>query len=232
MTRSRFDNLEHQRPANEREVKSDLSRFAEGDAPRKAFEGGDVDAPGHIPQTANPIERFAASGDDGVALQLKDDSEQPFRRCPSCRRDSTKYETVCKFCQTALDSPEAVAFNEELWKRLQAESQIEQAQREAAHAKASQITQEQHDRLLEAQKNLMKDLDAHYSGRGGTTGMSWQWRLALGFGGLTLLSAAFRFGGLPPIVRIILGGLGLITGALAVPPAFWRATNRDSRGRY
>jgi hypothetical protein len=224
LNKSRFENLETERPAQEREPKSDLSRFAATESPRQVFEGANVDAPDHIPQPANPIERFAASGDDGIALQSKDDGEQPFRRCPSCRRDSTRYEQVCKFCSTSLETPEALAFNEELWKRLRAEAQVEKVQLDAAHAKADQITQEQHDRLLEAQNKLMKDLETHYDG-GASGSINWRWRLVLALVGTGFWAAAWKLPEWAPIVRVLLGGAGLVCWAFAVPAGFWRYAN-------
>ncbi len=229
MNKSRFENLEHERPAAEREPKSDLSRFAAPEAQRTAQEGGAVDAPNHLPEARNPIERFAASGDDGVALQLKDDAEQPFRRCPSCRRDSTRYETVCRFCRTALDSPEAIAFNQELWKRMQADSQLEKAQLDAAHATAEQISREQHERLLEAQQQLKKELDAHDAGLDGGSSLGWRGRLGLAVAGLAMVSVAFRGYHLPAIARVALGGLGLVFGVAAVPAGFWRYTGNFNK---
>ena len=226
MTKSRFDNLELERPANQGPATPKLSRFDEPPVERQPV------PPQHgVPHDVAPAlgtNRFAASGDEGVALELASDA-QPFRRCPSCKRDSTRYELRCKFCGTALDSPEAQAFNDELWKRIQAESAAEKAEHAKHQAAALQAAQEQHEALVAAQRKVGEELARRASGDPSDT-MSSKWRIGLAITGAVLLSAAWelhRF----PVLRVVLGGVGLVSLMAALPGQLWLTIGRPSNRR-
>ncbi len=231
VTKSRFDNLELERKHAGAEPRKDLERFArEAQRPAAPQEGGEVAAaPDQLPKLHASTERFAASGDDGVALQLADDETQPFKRCPTCRRDSTRYETACRFCRAPLDTPEAIAFNEELWKRMRAEAAAERTASESVRKEQQSISHEQYQRLLENQQNLAQDLKRHYSG-GPPDGLpiSPAKRLGLIGAGIGLLYLAKWIPTLGLTLACAAGGVLCL--AFAVPTSWWWVLGRP-RGR-
>jgi hypothetical protein len=80
---------------------------------------------------------------------------QPFVRCARCKADSFVTAVVCSQCEAPLGTAEQRAFNEKLWRRLQAERADEreavariqaaraQADRDTAHAARQRVTLEQ-----------------------------------------------------------------------------------------
>ncbi len=115
---SRFDKLEHERaekPATE--VKAQPSRFADAPTPgpgtepvhppmmEAALENSPVSDP--TPQ----LKRFEADGANHLALDNDELVKLPFRRCPSCERDSSKFDRECIFCHASLESLEARELN-------------------------------------------------------------------------------------------------------------------------
>lgn len=105
-------------------------------------------------------DRFAAvaqghgstAADSGVAssrfapaeerLELADPraNEMPFVRCAICKVDSGRTAVRCASCGASFDTPEQRAFNEQVWRELQASQASEHAQdavRERARADAA-----------------------------------------------------------------------------------------------
>ncbi len=140
MTRdSRFDKLEQARPRSDEAKPGEpkhLTRFEEASphAPLGAPGPSPADEPGLVAPFANevvvaPLKRFEADGGAGLHLDRDALGELPMLRCPACQRDSSKWDRACIYCQTSLESPEAVAFNLQL---VEAQRLAQDAERERA----------------------------------------------------------------------------------------------------
>src|SRR5438552_7893825 len=68
----------------------------------------------------------------GMEIETASPEEQPYLRCPVCEADNSKYAVKCLNCSTRLDTDEARAWNEQLWKKRRGEMR-QQQRAEAAH---------------------------------------------------------------------------------------------------
>jgi len=88
------------------------------------------------PSGPKHLARFEHDGGAGLHLDRDALAELPMLQCPSCKRDSSKWDAVCIYCQTSLSSPEAVVYNLQLVesRRLAIDTELELARekREAA----------------------------------------------------------------------------------------------------
>jgi len=84
---------------------------------------------GEPPAAATPEELFhaerAARVESGIEIDAHPDSEQPFRRCPVCEADNSKFAIRCINCRTALDTEQAREWNRRLWAERQKERALE-----------------------------------------------------------------------------------------------------------
>jgi hypothetical protein len=197
MTRSRFDSLESARE------------------PAKAG-----------PSTATE-ERFGRDEDDALRLAVPDAGEQPFRRCPRCQRDATRFETVCASCDTGLDTPEARAFNDALWKERQQHEALSRADQARRAADQQSSERAQAELLQQARVELGQDLKRDL---GGTRPSVWR-RLGRAVVGLALFELAASIH--VPVLQVLLGAAGVGCLVAALPASVWRQVSERSRfGRW
>ena len=141
---SRFDKLEHQRPApkSHTEVPATLSRFeTEASAPPAPEP---VLPPASPPEDAGleRLKRFEEDGAGGLKLDVDPLAELPMLRCPLCHLESSKWDKRCIYCEASLTSLEAIAYNLQLVeaRRLafETEREVLQDQREAGFNEVAQ----------------------------------------------------------------------------------------------
>jgi hypothetical protein len=104
--RSRFENLERDRPERAAEPRSTgLERFSEAAAP----------APRHAAEAARsgtePLARFTADGAQALATDDDALARLPSLECPACGLEGGKFERRCRRCDAALDGPDGRALN-------------------------------------------------------------------------------------------------------------------------
>ncbi len=140
---SRFDKLEQvRRPTESSSVR--LSRF-ETEAPARVIDETPVEKP--------ELKRFEEDGGAGLHLDRDALAELPMLQCPACKRDSSKWDQVCIFCQASLTSNEAVTYNLQLVeaRRLAADTELELA-REKRDAALAQTLNEKASLILDQAK--------------------------------------------------------------------------------
>ncbi|MBL9037766.1 MAG: hypothetical protein JNG84_04550 [Archangium sp.] len=138
---SRFDKLEIPRTPRKAEDSPRLDRFGADDA---------APAPAPAVQPGEAMRRFEEDGGAGVHLDRDALASLPFRRCPACQRDSSKWDTACIFCRAPLDTPEAIAFNLQLLTELEATRTAEkQAIESSRHAEVVHRANEQAEVILQ-----------------------------------------------------------------------------------
>lgn len=141
---SRFDKLEQaRRPAESSSVK--LSRF-ENEAPARVIDEAPVERP--------ELKRFEEDGAAGLHLDRDALAELPMLQCPSCKRDSSKWDQACIYCQTSLTSNEAVTYNLQLveTRRLAADTELEIAREKREAAMAATVNEKASLILNEAKR--------------------------------------------------------------------------------
>lgn len=157
---SRFDKLETPRADRPKEgSRVSEERFA--DAPARSPEAPS-EAP--VPATersvespAGPptpqLERFAADGANHLSLDNDELVRLPFRRCPACERDSSKFDRSCIFCGASLETAEAREFNLTILAGFDAEKAKALAEQRAQHeASLKQLVDEEFAKQVEAQR--------------------------------------------------------------------------------
>lgn len=124
---SRFDKLESDRS----------ERPKAGDDPALERRFGSESSPSGVQPadtaTTDPLTRFETDGAEHLAIETGALARLPFRRCPECLRDSSKFDTVCIFCREPLDTAAAQALNLELLATAETERANADAARTAAH---------------------------------------------------------------------------------------------------
>jgi hypothetical protein len=109
---SRFLRLERARRDSEHEVPAGPSRFSTLETP-SAGPAAHHSSPG--------LERFVPESAPEVELELElPDAGEPFVRCPHCGADSVRHATLCRQCETRLDTDDVRAFNTRLWAEMTA----------------------------------------------------------------------------------------------------------------
>ena len=155
---SRFDKLEQQRKVGTESSPSSLTRF----------EGAPPGAEPPIERTSPPgeeLKRFEHDGGAGLHLDRDALAELPMLQCPSCNRDSSKWDAACIYCQTSLSSPEAIVYNLQLveTRRLAVDTELELARQkreaamvETANEKAALILSDaRHERERFARRRIL-----------------------------------------------------------------------------
>ncbi len=222
---SRFDKLEHERaekPATE--VKAQPSRFADAPTPgpgtepvhppmmEAALENSPVSDP--TPQ----LKRFEADGANHLALDNDELVKLPFRRCPSCERDSSKFDRECIFCHASLESLEARELNLRIL-----------ATYEADKAKEAETLVEQHKANI---KQLVDDEFARRMKEQAETERRWQWNWRLGAigGAVVCVGIAILWRSFCPSLAFVSFAVALVV--IALPPEAREVLTRRVKPRW
>jgi len=139
MAPSRFERLERERAPEGESAGAGRSSRVE-----RRF-GGSAD--GHIDEgparSGAEATRFAEP-EDGERLRVLDTDEgQAFVRCARCRSDNHVTASRCGNCEADLATPEQRAFNEALWRKLEAEKAEEKRAVEALRERRAAAEREQ-----------------------------------------------------------------------------------------
>lgn len=94
---SRFQNLEHERPAREgpaAKPQAELDRFKD-----------DPNTPSPSPALApTPLERFESTGERELRINRDDLAQLPSIECGACGTDNGKFDLACLTCGSRLDT--------------------------------------------------------------------------------------------------------------------------------
>lgn len=158
---SRFDKLESERAEKPREgARVSEERFAEAPAPSPepvvhapAMENA-VDASSSSAEaTAPQLKRFETDGANHLSLDTDELVRLPFRRCPECQRDSSKFDRTCIFCQAPLETPAAREYNLQLLAGYDAEKERQQTELRQRHEDSiKQIVEDEFRKQVELEK--------------------------------------------------------------------------------
>lgn len=156
---SRFDKLENERAPREAQERPRVAeeRFADAPAPTPspvvhapAMEAALDASPASPEATAPQLKRFETDGANHLSLDTDELVRLPFRRCPECQRDSSKFDRTCIFCHASLETHEARELNLALLAGYDAEKAKEQAQlREQHEASLKQVVDDEFKKQLE-----------------------------------------------------------------------------------
>lgn len=159
---SRFDKLESERAEKPREgARVSEERFAEAPEPPSpepivhapAMEHA-VDASSSSAEaTAPQLKRFETDGANHLSLDTDELVRLPFRRCPECQRDSSKFDRTCIFCQAPLETPAAREYNLQILAGYDAEKERQQAELRQRHEDGiKQIVEDEFKKQVEREK--------------------------------------------------------------------------------
>lgn len=158
---SRFDKLESERAEKPQEgARVSEERFA--DAPERppepivhapAMEQA-VDASSSSSEaTAPQLKRFETDGANHLSLDTDELVRLPFRRCPECERDSSKFDRICIFCQAPLETPAAREYNLQILAGYDAEKERQQTELRTRHEESiRQIVEDEFKKQVELEK--------------------------------------------------------------------------------
>ena len=158
---SRFEKLEGARAEKPREgARVSEERFA--DAPERppdpivqapAMEQA-LDASTSSPDaTAPQLKRFEVDGANHLSLDTDELVRLPFRRCPECQRDSSKFDRTCIFCQAPLETSAAREYNLQILAGYDAEKERQQTELRQRHEEGiKQIVEEEFKKQVELEK--------------------------------------------------------------------------------
>jgi hypothetical protein len=164
------------------------------------------------------LQRFEADGASHLSLDLDPLMRLPFRRCPGCERDSSKFDRTCIHCGASLETPEARALNLTLLEALMAErAAAEAAQREAHQAELQARADEAFQRAAEEERAL------------GATGLV-RWRVARVMAALGCFALAAWSASFCPAVSLL--AIGLVLLASALPREALEALASPARRRW
>lgn len=158
---SRFDKLENERAEKPQDApRVSAERFAE--APERAPEPvvhapameHAVDASADSTEaTAPQHKRFETDGANHLSLDTDELVRLPFRRCPECQRDSSKFDRTCIFCQAPLETPAAREYNLQLLAGYDAEKERQQTELRQRHEDSiKQIVEDEFRKQVELEK--------------------------------------------------------------------------------
>ncbi|MBL8919420.1 MAG: hypothetical protein JNJ54_11200 [Myxococcaceae bacterium] len=158
---SRFDKLENERAPREGEERPLVAeeRFAEAPGPSTravehapAMEAALEASPSSPDATAPQLKRFETDGANHLSLDTDELVRLPFRRCPECERDSSKFDHTCIFCHASLETPAARELNLSILASYDSERAKAQQQAVAEHqANIKQLVEDEFKKQLEAQ---------------------------------------------------------------------------------
>lgn len=159
---SRFDKLENERaprPGDERPRVAE-ERFAEAPAAptttgvehAPAMEAALDASPTSAQATAPQLKRFEVDGANHLSLDTDELVRLPFRRCPECQRDSSKFDQTCIFCHASLETAAARELNLSILATFDDEKAKAQAQAVAEHqANIKQLVEDEFKKQLVAE---------------------------------------------------------------------------------
>jgi hypothetical protein len=151
MGTGRFERLERARPANAAVPRPSVeARFGGADVPSPAVGGPD--------RSGAPALRFEAPEAEERLRVLDTDGGQAFVRCAHCRADNFANATRCSSCATDLLTPAQRAFNETLWRKLQADA-AEVAQEAAAVRDRRAAADREHAEAVRRAPELLRELE-------------------------------------------------------------------------
>lgn len=160
---SRFDKLENERAPKTAQESSRVAEERFSDAPDRteapappqapAMEAALDASPASKETTAPQLKRFEVDGANHLTVDTDELVRLPFRRCPECQRDSSKFDRTCIFCRASLETPEARELNLSLLAGYDTEKAKEQVQlREQHEASIKQIVEEEFKKQVEVEK--------------------------------------------------------------------------------
>jgi len=158
---SRFDKLESHRAEKPHEsARVSEERFA--DAPERppvpiahapAMEQAVDASAGSGEATAPQLKRFETDGANHLSLDTDELVRLPFRRCPECQRDSSKFDSTCIFCQAPLETPAAREYNLQILAGYDAEKEQQQTELRAHHEEGiRQVVEDEFRKQTEREK--------------------------------------------------------------------------------
>lgn len=218
---SRFDKLENERAPREAGERPRIAEERFADAPSTPAEAQPEHAPAMLaaldaspasPEaTAPQLKRFETDGANHLSLDTDELVRLPFRRCPECERDSSKFDRTCIFCQASLESPEARELNLSILAGYDTEKAHEQEQlREQHEASIKQVVDDEFKKQLvaETDRQVRTQLLTRLGLVGGSVACFliaiWARSFCVSLGLVTLGVALIIFA-LPHEARVVLG---------------------------
>lgn len=158
---SRFDKLESER-AEKPQAGARVSEERFADAPERpndpvvqppAMERALDASSSSSDATAPQLKRFETDGANHLSLDTDELVRLPFRRCPECERDSSKFDRTCIFCQAPLETPAAREYNLKILAGYDAEKERQHTELRQRHeASIKQIVEDEFKKQVELEK--------------------------------------------------------------------------------
>lgn len=217
---SRFDKLEHARaekPPAER--KGAAERFAEAPTPAApSVHPPAMEAALEASPSTSELKRFEVDGANHLSLDTDELVRLPFRRCPECARDSSKFDRECIFCHASLETPAARDLNLSLLATSEADKAREaQALIDQHSENIKQIVDEEFKRRVEAER----EADHKWQ---------WNWRIGAVVGALCCFAVALAWRSFCP--TIVFGSIGVALVVVALPEEARKALMTRARPRW
>lgn len=148
---SRFERLERERtPEGDREPRP---------SPVEARFGGEAEGQTDAPARSGAEAARFEEPEGALRLRVLDtDHGQAFVRCAHCRSDNHVTASRCGNCEADLATPEQRAFNEALWRRLEAEKAEEDIAVQALRERRAEAESEQ-SKAMRRRQSLEAELE-------------------------------------------------------------------------